>query len=338
MKTVKEIFKKKSNDFNIRTINNNFDKSENTEKNKEDKNINPPEKEKELDGENEEKIKDENVANEKEKENNEDELLLSYLNSKNKINTEDIKNSSKLVLEEINCNLFNGKKIEINAAGMIGGRNKNDGFTIFGQKKSEDGVNDEDQNDDLNDKNQFIPDFELNYSKFLSYPYIFAIYFKKEEKSFYIKAFSGKGSDNKVLFIKLDNKNGFFVNQKELIFTGNLIFQVTPIQENYIEIINLSNDNFQDKYVIDGLEKKTITIGRHRDCDFSFPNDKSFSRFQTTIEFDEKIKKWSVYDGNKDKGSTNGTWIFGTHSFIIKNEMTAEILNSQIKIVEIKNT
>ena len=36
------------------------------------------------------------------------------------ISEEEIKNSSKLIIEEIEGNIFNGKKIEINAGGMIG--------------------------------------------------------------------------------------------------------------------------------------------------------------------------------------------------------------------------
>ena len=343
-----------------RDINNN----ENDEKNKEDKNKNKEInikdakntsinnlEDKNIDKNNENIIntdKKKNKINNKktkdflEEEKNEEDPLIDYMKGNIKINDLEIKNSPKIILEEINCNLLNGNKIEINAAGMIGGRNKNDGFSIFGQKKLIDGSKNssEDSEDDIKSKenNPFIPDFELNYPQFLSYPYIFTIYFKKEEKSFYIKAFSGKGSDNKVLFIKLNNKNRFILNKKELIFTGNVIFQVTPLKDNCLEIINLSKKNFNNcnRYVVDGFNKKTITIGRNKDCDFSFPKDKSFSRFQTTLEFDEEIKKWSIIDGYKDKDSTNGTWLFGTHSFKIKNEMIVEILNSQIKITEIK--
>ena len=39
--------------------------------------------------------------------------LLSYINSNRKISEEEIKNSPRLILEEIDGNLFNGKKIEI---------------------------------------------------------------------------------------------------------------------------------------------------------------------------------------------------------------------------------
>ena len=287
--------------------------------------------------------KQENCKNKKdfEEEKNEEDPLIFYMNSNIKINDSDIINSSKLILEEINCNLFNGKKIEINAAGMVGGRNKKDGFSIFGQENINESSNSSElSNEHLKSKskddNRFTPDYKLNYSRFLSYPYIFTIYFKKEEKSFYIKAFSGKGSDNKVLFIKLNNKNKYILNQKELILTGNIIFQLTPVKDNCIEIINLSK-NSNNKSMIDGFNKKIITIGRNKECDFAFPKDKNFSRFQTTIEFDEEKKQWSIFDGNKEKESTNGTWIFGTHSFLIKNEMIVEILNCQIKILEIKN-
>ena len=275
-----------------------------------------------------------------EEEKYEDDLLLSCKNSNIKISDIDVNNSSKLILEEINCNLFNGKKIEINAAGMVGGRNKKDGISIFGQKIIRDTQK---SNDDIEEDSQlkevipFIPDFELNFSQFLSYPYIFTIYFKKEEKVYYIKAYSGKGSDNKILFIKLNNKNKFILNQKELILTGNTIFQLTPKEHNCIEIINLSKNNHNNKYIVDGFNKKVITIGRNKDCDFSFPKDKSFSRYQTTFEFNEETKKWSIIDGYKDKGSTNGTWIFGVHSFLIKDEMIVEILNRKIKIKEIKD-
>ena len=135
----------------------------------------------------------------------------------------------------------------------------------------------------------------------------------------------------------MNNKNKFILSQKELILTGNIIFQLTPIEDNCLEIINLPKKYHNNKSVIDGFNKKIITIGRDKGCDFAFPKDKNFSRLQTTIEFDEETKEWSVIDGSKEKESTNGTWIFGTHSFLIKNEMIVEILNCQIKIIEIKN-
>jgi hypothetical protein len=291
---------------------------------------------------NEDKINKETKENLEEEKNEEDPLML-FMNLNLKITEEEVKNSPKLFLEEVNCNLFFGKRIEINASGMVGGRDKKDGFSIFGQKKI-DGIKKsyEDSEEFIKEEidDTFTPDYELNYSQFLPYPYIFTIYFRREKKSFYIKGFSGKDSDNKVLFIKLSNKSKFIINQKELILTGNIIFQITPLKDDNIEIINLSKKNTDDstnKYIVNAFDKKTITIGRHIDCDFSFPKNKSFSRFQTTIEFDEELKKWTIIDGNKNKSSTNGTWIFGTHSFLIRDEMIVEILNCQIRIIEVKS-
>ena len=55
-----------------------------------------------------------------EEEKNPEDPLISYITSNRKISEEEIKNSSKLILEEIEGNLFNEKKIEINAGGIIG--------------------------------------------------------------------------------------------------------------------------------------------------------------------------------------------------------------------------
>ena len=324
---------------NINNENNNKVINNNTNENKENKESN-----KESILNNDDNIIKENIKenesshyDKKEISNKEEDPIVSYMSLKDKITDDDIKNSSKILLEEINCDLFNGKKIEINAGGMVGGRNKKDGFSIFGQKNIYEESDSE--NSKSKDENLFYPDYELNYSPFLSYPYIFAIYFKKEEKSFYIKSYSGKGSDNKVLFVKIDNKKRFILNQKELILSGNMIFQVTPIKESSIEVMNLSKRKYNicNKHIFDGNIKKKFTIGRQKDCDFSFPKDKCFSRCQTTFEFDKEINKWTIIDGNNKKASTNGSWIFGTHSFLIKGEMIVEILNCQIRIIEVKS-
>ena len=109
-------------------------------------------------------------ANIVEEEKNPEDPLISYITSNRKVSDELIQNSSKLILEEIEGKLFNDKKIEINAGGMVGGRNKKDGFTIFGQNPEKSSNND-----------MFIPDFELNISSNntnnnnFSYPYIFSI-------------------------------------------------------------------------------------------------------------------------------------------------------------------
>jgi hypothetical protein len=299
---------------------------------------------------NEININNENIDNKKE-----EDPLITYLNTQGKVPDEEINISPKLVLEEIDGNLFDGKTIEINAGGMVGGRGKKDGFTIFGNKnikteiKLDSNINN--NNNQIKDKETkdksknnnnllFKPDFELNYPELISYPYIFAIYYKKEDKSYYIRAFSGKGSDNKILFIKLKNDIKYIIKQKELISAGDTIFQITPLYDNFLEIIHLERkktNNINNKQIFEGKKNKMVILGRSKDSDFSFPKDKLFSRIQTTFEFDDTKKEWTVIDGKENKCSTNGTWIFGTHSFLIKKEMMVEILNSKIIIKEINN-
>ena len=253
------------------------------------------------------------------------------MNSNLRISDEEVKNAPLLFVEEVSGNLFSTQKIlKINAKGLIsGGRNENDGVVIFCQKKSE-------QNDS---KNLFKPDFELNYEQNLPYPYIFAIYYNHEIKKYFIRAFSGIGKDNRIMFHKISIGEKFPIKEKEIISAGNIIFLISKVNDNNLEIVNLSKKELSPmpKQLFDASRQKIVKIGRNKDCDFSFPKDKSFSRIQTTFEYDEELKLWNIYDGNKVKSSTNGTWIFGTHSFELKGEMTFKILNSTINISEVSN-
>ena len=211
---------------------------------------------------------------------------------------------------------------------MINGRGKKDGVTIFSKI-----------NIDNNNDNKFKGDFNLNYNENINYPYIFAIYYQRESKNYSIKAYSGKNSDNRLLYIKLSDNYNLPLKQKEIISAGNIIFQIIPIENNKIEIINLSKKdlNVESKKIFDPNNIKEVTIGRDKNCNFSFPKDKSFSRHQTTFSFDDNNKEWIIIDGNNNKCSTNGTWVFATHSFIIKDQLIVEILNSKIKFNIIEN-
>ena len=44
------------------------------------------------------------------------------------------------------------------------------------------GVNNKDNDNDI-----FIPYYEINYSIYFEYPYIFSIYYKIEEKSYFLR-------------------------------------------------------------------------------------------------------------------------------------------------------
>ena len=291
---------KKKENMNENNINENNNMNENNNKNEGEEN------------KEENKLNINNIN-----EDNKDEAL-QLISSNREITEEEINSCPILILKEQDGKLLQGKEITINASGMIGGRNLKDGVSIFGKKN--------------NNNDNFKHDFELNYEENLNYPYIFAIYYQREFKNYSLRAFSGKESDNRILYVKLNNNYSLPLKQKEIFSAGNIVFQVTPIENNKIEVLNLSkkNEEEEQKKIFDPNEIKEISIGRDKKCDFSFPKDKSFSRIQTTFLFDDDKKEWIIIDGSKTKSSTNGTWIFGTHSFEIKDQLMVEILNSKI--------
>ena len=273
----------------------------------------------------EEKNEDKKSNNENNNENKDIEQINQIIDSNRRITNEDLKESSTLILEELDCNIFNGEKIKINGLGMEGGKGRNDGVTLFGTAK-----------DEVDDNSNKTIDCVLNLNQKYNYPYIFTIYFNKETKSYFILPYSGKNNDNRILYIKLTNGYNLPIKQKEVISAGNIFFQITPLENNNLEIVNLSKQNLSviPKQTYDASSKKEVTIGRNKDCDFSFPNNKSFSRIQTTFEFDEENQEWVIIDGSRTKSSTNGTWVFCTHSFPVKDKMIFEVLSKRVQIHE----
>lgn len=145
---------------------------------------------------------------------------MKILDSNRRITSEEVKENPILIIEEKDCNIFNGNQIRINAAGMIGGREVGDGLTIFGSS-----ANQENDSNNNNEVPKLKADFILNLKDKYSYPYIFMIYFDKETKSYYIRPYSGKNNDNRILYIKLGNGYKLPLKQKEIISAGNIFFK-----------------------------------------------------------------------------------------------------------------
>jgi predicted component of type VI protein secretion system len=61
-----------------------------------------------------------------------------------------------------------------------------------------------------------------------------------------------------------------------------------------------------------------IVIGRNEKAKVHV-NDSSFSRVQCRILFEDS--EWCLLDGDKNKKSTNGTWLYAEDPFPIHDEM-----------------
>jgi hypothetical protein len=63
------------------------------------------------------------------------EDLIDFLNTARYFNDEDVKHAPVLILEELSGNILRGQKLQLNAAGLVGGMRKaKDGIAFFGKQ------------------------------------------------------------------------------------------------------------------------------------------------------------------------------------------------------------
>ena len=184
-----------------------------------------------------------------------------------------------------------------------------------------------------------INDFDLNLDSSLDYgPHSFIIYYKKDTSKYYIKSYRDKQHTGQV-HIKIDPQNDLFLLKKEIVLLSETYFQITPHSDGKIEIQNLgfsNKDSESTKFVYDYTETRQITIGRDSKCVMPYPTDKSFSKVQATISYDTDRRQWKLKDGSADKASTNGCWIYATHSYEILDGAIFQFGSSRFRITVTK--
>ncbi len=169
-------------------------------------------------------------------------------------------------------------------------------------------------------------------------PHSFIIYFKRDVNKFFLKSYRDKLFTGQI-HIKVDPKADFIIYKKEIFLLSESYFQITPIQSGLIEIQNLGGnikENDSGKYTYDPEDTRSITIGRDKKCTMAFSWDKSFSKIQTTISYDYENKVWKLRDGNGDKPSTNGCWVYAIHSFEIQDNTVFQLGNSRFRLTYCK--
>ena len=215
----------------------------------------------------------------------------------------------KLILSDLNGDLFKGKIIKIDAKGCLNGlRRKRDMKTYFG----------------INNNKNIINDVILNIDKDnLKEKQIFLIYYDKIRTHYYI---SNLMKENKFLYIKIYYE--FILKNKQLYYFvfGKIISLITLKENDDINITIYNKNSLNTEYTFH-IENSPIIIGREK-CLIEI-NNNSISRIHCTIFYHENKGKWYLNDGNgKGKHSTHGTWL-------IINENEFEI-NSSYDKYEIK--
>jgi hypothetical protein len=236
------------------------------------------------------------------------------------IGEEIVKIAPLLCLEETEGNLMKDDKLMINASGLVeGARKAKDGVTFFGKnlKCGDIVVNDYVLNIDNTD-------YQLNH--------IFFIYYRKESNQYFLRSYKEKNVQNQsypIVLVRLDKQ--YPLSKKQIVKIGDIYFQVTPGDDSIeIQEIDAKSPQNKKKHKF-RIQDSPLTIGRNKQCNVAFPDDKSFSRVHCNIVYDISFKMWIVRDG-QDRPSTNGTWLYAQHSYEIQNGTVFRVHNSVFKL------
>lgn len=114
-------------------------------------------------------------------------------------------------------------------------------------------------------------------------------------------------------------------------------FQIKPFKDR-LEIVHLANRYIQKNlpYTFYTKFTKEVKIGREQTCDICLSWDKSYSKFQCTLQWDEFLEQWKITDGGPKGPSRNGSWIFASRSFEIIEGTVFRVANSKILINMLK--
>lgn len=250
------------------------------------------------------------------------EEFISFMGTRRIISINEINSAPILCLKEQESETpqyMLQNEVIINAGGLINGnRNVRDGIVVFCKKE-------------IQRNPSFICDYELGFTDDLFYlPYVFVIFYS--QNCFYISPHQSKGYDNYLPLIQLSRELNILIKDREIFSIGSVTLLICTNSNGGIEITNVGilNENAENKPTIWSFDKSKleITIGKGKNCDISFAEDKVLSRVHCTLCYDRS--NWIMKDGYNQKSSTNGTFLFCLKSFRIIDNMSIRILSSDI--------
>ena len=263
-----------------------------------------------------------------------------------------IKNSSPILQLKIinsNSNFEKGTKLIINCQGLKNGiNNRKDGYTYFGyypynmsipldddgnkmidcnlssKKNNNVNINDENINNlgrhfvieyNIEKSKYIIKDLGIGYGTFVRLNYIHTlkdnqlinigqifilVYISEKGENFFTNTIGD--SKGNISQINNNNNNNSIISSK-----GNVL-------KLKIYGVNNNGDTF---YFMP--QKRNISIGRYELADIQL-NDKLLSQIHCMINYKED-EGWKLIDGQQNKPSTNGTWIYINDQYQIYDKM-----------------
>ena len=255
------------------------------------------------------------------------------------------KQHKTLCLNVLSNNLKNSKEIfSINPYGMINGANRigKDGIVLFGYEVFNDlkgNLEEEDNNKQNMSVYDFVFPIEDEDSFYMNNLPSFSIYFNTKDENYYIKDFNiGIGALMKIKKYKIENNTLINIGANYLVICikeENLVIKIfnNCILKNKAEDKKYETKNFKINKNIDA----SIIIGRSKKCDLSI-EDMMMSKIQSCIKYFSKENAFYLYDGNSEKESMNGTWVYILNPVLIKDNFIfkAEHTLFVVNIVNIK--
>ena len=162
----------------------------------------------------------------------------------------------------------------------------------------------------------------------------FAIYYNVSDGNYYIKDFNtGVGALMKIKKFKMEQNTLINIGSNYLVVYVNKniitikIFNNNTIIDSKDNKENLGQNYYMKEFQIKNNNNTIITIGRSQKCDIVI-EDMMLSKMQCYIEYNANEEYFYLYDGDGEKESTNGTWLFIlnpikiTDNFLFKAEHT----------------
>ena len=162
----------------------------------------------------------------------------------------------------------------------------------------------------------------------------FAIYYNVSDGNYYIKNFNtGVGALMKIKKFKMEQNTLINIGSNYLVVYVNKniitikIFNNNTIIDSKDNKENLGQNYYMKEFQIKNNNNTIITIGRSQKCDIVI-EDMMLSKMQSYIEYNASEECFYLNDGDGEKESTNGTWVFIlnpikiTDNFLFKAEHT----------------